>query len=294
VTKSPNAVELTVEQAWFIADAVGAGAYPWVLAITPPYRDQRERARFDETQREKLTRLGVMSSDGVVSDIVADWIRVVCFCDQWLELRYVGPANSARGEDMMRGVIARRGQRTVVALRSAQLITFTAMAIDHPQAVVPAVVAGLLGRSPARFPEFALPARVGARADQRLRDGAKLADVVDFLGVPAQARPAVESVFNGSRSYVEVVAAQRRDGRHAISEVGAGIVDCPAGRILVSPSRAADGEWVSTFAPGTPWAIAVAIEQLTATLPGGRWFPTIPLIREFTTPLERGRAKAYV
>ena len=29
------------------------------------------------------------------------------------------------------------------------------------------------------------------------------------------------------------------------------IVDTAAGRVLVSPSRAFDGEWVSTFAPGT-------------------------------------------
>jgi hypothetical protein len=47
--------------------------------------------------------------------------------------------------------------------------------------------------------------------------------------------------------------------------------------------RAFDGEWVSTFAPGTPFAIAVAIEQLTDLLPDGHWFPGQRLSRDFST-----------
>lgn len=277
---SPNAVELTVEQAWFIAETIGAGTFPWVLAITPPYRDARERVQFDITQRDILTRMGVMSVSGTLNAAVAEWIRTICYSDRWLEMRYVGPTSD--GTDLMRGVIARRGEHTVVALRSSQLVTVTAMAIDHPHALVPVAVGGLAGRTPASFSEFALPARVGARADEQLRSGAKVDDLFDYLGVPASARPAVESVFTGPRSYVEIVAGQRRDGRHANSEVGVGIVDATAGRILVSPHRAADGEWVSTFAPGTNLAIAVAIERLTATLPGGQWFPNVQLTREFT------------
>ena len=39
----PNAVELTVDHAWFIAETIGAGSFPWVLAITTPYRDAAQR-----------------------------------------------------------------------------------------------------------------------------------------------------------------------------------------------------------------------------------------------------------
>jgi hypothetical protein len=53
--------------------------------------------------------------------------------------------------------------------------------------------------------------------------------------------------------------------------------------VLVSPSRAFDGEWVSTFRPGTPFAIAVAIEQLMSELPDGHWFPGLRLSRDFTS-----------
>jgi hypothetical protein len=191
---------------------------------------------------------------------------------------------------MLRGIVARRDQpgkpsRTVVALRNAQLVTFTVMDIDDPRLLVPVLGAGLRQRPPARFDEFTLPARVGARADERLRAGAELSEVLDYLGLPASARPIAESVFTGPRSYVEVVAGCARDGRHTTTEVGMSLVDAEAGRILVTPSRAFDGEWVSTFRPGTDFATAVAIEQLTATLPEGTWFPGRRLSRDFTTQL---------
>ncbi|WP_102418953.1 ESX secretion-associated protein EspG [Mycobacterium sp. 4858] len=281
----PNAVELTVDHAWFIAETIGAGSFPWVLAITSPYTDAAQRRAFLERQRDELTRMGLVSEGGAVNPAVADWIRVVCFPDRWLDLRYVGPAKDGGAGELLRGMVARRSAataKTIVALRSAQLITFTAMDIDDPRALVPVLGVGLAQRPPARFDEFSMPARVGARADERLRSGASLTEIVDYLGIPQSARSVVESVFTGPRSYVEIVAGCRRDGRQATTEVGMSIVDAAAGRVLVSPSRAFDGEWVSTFTPGTPFAIAVAIEQLTALLPESDWFPGQRLARDFT------------
>jgi len=282
----PNAVELTVEQAWFIAETVGAGTFPWVLAITMPYTDVGERGAFLARQAAELTRMGLMSEGGAVNPAVADWIRQVCFPDRWLDLRYVGSGEASGADEMLRGIIARRGEetrKTVVALRNAQLVTFTAMDINDARALVPVLGVGLAQRPPARFDEFALPARVGVRADERLRNGASLAEVVEYLGIPESARPVVESVFTGPRSYVEIVAGCRHDGQHATTEVGMSIVDTTAGRVLVTPSRAFDGEWISTFQPGTAFAIGVAVEQLTAQLADGDWFPGKRLSRDFTT-----------
>jgi hypothetical protein len=283
----PNAVELTVDQAWFIAETVGAGTFPWVLAITAPYTDVAERGVFVDRQTAELTRMGMMSAGGTVNSRVADWIRVVCFPDRWLDLRYVGSAQVSGADDVLRGIIAWRsdkaGGKALVALRNAQLVTFTAMDIDDARALVPVLGVGLRQRPPARFDEFSLPARVGARADERLRDGDSLADVVDYLGIPQSARPVVESVFTGPRSYVEIVAGCHHDGQHASTEVGMSIIDTTAGRVLVSPSRAFDGEWISTFSPGTTFAIAVAVEQLTAGLPDGQWFSGRRVSRDFTT-----------
>jgi hypothetical protein len=278
----PNAVELTVDHAWFIAETIGAGTFPWVLAITPPYRDATQRAAFLQRQKTELTQLGLVSESGAVNPAVAEWIKVVCFPDRWLDLRYLGPAEG----DLLRGIVAQRAGvtgKTVIALRSAQLITFTAMNIDDPRALVPVLGVGLAQRPPAQFDEFTMPTRVGARADERLRSGAPLAEVLDYLGIPRSARSVVESVFAGPRSYVEIVAGCHRDGRHATTEVGVSIVDTTRGRVLVSPSRAFDDEWVSTFSPGTPFAIALAVEQLIGNLPDGQWFPGQQLARDFSS-----------
>ncbi|BBZ37035.1 ESX secretion-associated protein EspG [Mycobacterium conspicuum] len=278
----PNAVELTVDHAWFIAETTGAGSFPWVLAITPPYCDAAQRDAFFAQQRADLTRMGVLSDGGVINPAVAGWIKTVCFPDRWLDLRYLGPNSATGSGELLRGIVAQRDGKTVVALRSAQLITFTAIDVDDARALVPVLCVGLAQRPPAKFDEFSMPTRVGARADERLRGGTPLPEVLDYLGIPASARPVVESVFNGPRSYVEIVAGCHRDGQHATTEVGMSIVDTTAGRVLVSPSCAFDGEWVSTFSPGTPFAIAVAVEQLTANLPDGQWFSDHRLVRDFS------------
>jgi hypothetical protein len=282
MNNEPNAVELTVEQAWCIAETIGAGTFPWVLAITTPYTDAAERGAFLAAQTAELARMGVVSADGGINRAVADWIRVVCFPERWLDLRYVGSAAAAGSEDLLRGIIARRGSKTVVALRNAQLVTFTAMDIHDARALVPVLGVGLAQRPPAQFDEFSLPAQVGARADERLRNGAPLTEVLDFLGIPQSARAVVESVFTGPRSYVEIVAGCHHDGRHTSTEVGMSIVDTAVGRVLVSPSRAFDGEWISTFSPGTAFAVAVAAEQLTNQLPDGHWFEGNRLSRDFS------------
>ncbi len=271
-----NAVELTVDAAWFLADTIGAGSLPWVLAITPPYREPGERARFEAAQTDQLSRMGLMAVDGTANPAVAQWIRLVCRATEWLELRFVAP-----GGRMLRGIVARAGGRTVVALRNAELVTYTEMDIDHPHALVPVLSAGLSHRRPARFDEFSLPANAGARADDQIRNGASVRDMLEYLGIPMNARPVVESAFDPRRTYVEIVAGQHRDGHRISTDVGVSIVDTTMGRILVAPSKAYDGQWVSTFTPGTPAAIATAVERLTAALPDGPWFPDLQLTRDF-------------
>ncbi|WP_370330469.1 ESX secretion-associated protein EspG [Mycolicibacterium hippocampi] len=271
-----NAVELSAAAAWFIADSVGAGSFPWVLAVTPPYSDMAQRADFENDQVARLSRLGVMTADRVVDPAVAQWIRTVCRPGQWLELRFI----AGRGA-MLRGIVARDDAGTVVALRSGGLITFTAMEIDHPQALVPVLTAGLSGRPPARFEEFSLPARAGAKADEQIRGGASVRDMLDYLGIPSSARPVVVAAFEDSRTYVEIVAGQHRDGHRVSTDVGVSIVDTSVGRVLVSPTKAFDGEWISTFSPGGPLAVAAAIERLTGALPDGPWFPEHAVTRDF-------------
>ena len=53
--------------------------------------------------------MGLVSADGVINPAVADWIRVVCFPDRWLDLRYVGPSRRSAGTgELLRGIVAQR------------------------------------------------------------------------------------------------------------------------------------------------------------------------------------------
>ena len=269
---APDAVELTADAAWLLAEGIGAGSFPWVLAITGP----RDRSQT-EGLREQLTGLGVLLPNGAVHAAVARWIRTVCAPEAWLELRYVRDG----GASVLRGLVARRADHTVVALRSGPLITLSELDISDAAFLAPAVTAPLRHRTPARFTEFVLPMRVGARADERLRAGADIDAVLDQLGVPTAATAVVRSAVTGRSDYLEIRAGCARDGRHQLSEVGIGIVDTPAGRLLVSPQQTEDGTWLSSFAPGTPFAISAALDRLTDTLPAGRWFQSAVLTRDF-------------
>ncbi len=62
-----NAVELTVEQAWYLAERTGSGSFPWVLAITAPYSDSAAADGFAADRVAELTELGVLSGDGAVN-----------------------------------------------------------------------------------------------------------------------------------------------------------------------------------------------------------------------------------
>ena len=43
------------------------------------------------------------------------------------------------------------------------------------------------------------------------------------------------------------------------------------------------------FAPGTPFAIATAVDRLIAALPDGSWFPDLQLTRDFDERTENQR-----
>ncbi|OKH82220.1 secretion protein EspG [Mycobacterium sp. ST-F2] len=258
-----------------------------MLAITQPYSEPSAKAHFDADQVTALTRMGVLSADSAVHPAVAQWIRAVCRPRRWLELRWVSGSGA-----MLRGILARSGDTTVTALRSEHLMTCTELAVASPDALVPVLTAGLSGRAAARFDEFAMPAHIGAKADERLRRGESLDDVMDHLGIPASAHPVVRAAFAPGRSYVEIVAGDHRDGHRVTTDIGVSIVDTTAGRVVVAPVKAADGTWISTFTPGTDLAITAAVQRLTATLPDGPWFPTANLTRDFET--STGERKEHV
>ncbi|EFV14685.1 ESX secretion-associated protein EspG [Segniliparus rugosus] len=258
---APDAVELTAAQAWFIADQIGAGEYPWSLAITQPFGSPLVADKIADELRQELAALGVIGKDGEIDQRVATWVRTVCAARRCFEARTVRggvPALDARS-NQLRTLVAQQDGLTVVAMRAGALVTFTQLGAPHPRTLASVLTAGLPGAEPAKFRQFALPTSDGAKADERLRAGVSADAVLAGLGIPEEASAALRAMFAGPRSYVEI---SFRSKPGSAENIGIGVLDTVAGRVLVAPSRAPDGQWVSTFSPGTAAAVAAALAAL--------------------------------
>lgn len=266
-----EAVEVTAQQAWFLADYLAAGTYPWKLAITGPYVDPSDRQPFNERCLAELTETGVIDERGQVTSSVAESIRTVCHATQWLEWYAVVDA-----DQMLRGVLARTAApEAVVALRYAQMVTFTPLQLTHSEAVVPIVTAGLpQDQPPARFAEFEMRMDIGKQIDERIARGADIVETLTDLGVPERDADIMELAYTGDRITVELTAHDSVDGARHQTDVSVNLISTEVGLILVStpPGEPRDGG-SSIFAPAEPFAISMAVRDLTARLPSGPWFP---------------------
>ncbi len=266
-----EAVEVTAHQAFFLADYLGAGAYPWKLAITGAYVDPAEREPFNARCIEDLTAAGVIDSDGRVKHSVAESVRTVCKARQWLEWY-----TTVDADQMLRGVLARASPPdAVVALRYAQMVTFTPLQLTHSEAVVPIISAGLpQDQPPAQFEEFELPMDLGRQIDERVARGADVAETLADHGVPPRAAEVMEMARTGKRITVELTAHDAGDRGRQQTDVSVNLISTEVGLVLVSPPPGEPREGgVSVFAPGDPFAISMAVRNLTDRLPSGTWFP---------------------
>ncbi|MDF2824693.1 MAG: putative DNA-binding protein [Mycobacterium sp.] len=266
-----EAVEVTAHQAWFLADHLGAGTFPWKLAITAPYVDPGEREPFNERCLAELTAIGVIDEQGRVKHSVAESIRTICQATQWLEwFTVVDP------DQILRGVLARMAApEAVVALRYAQMITFTPLQLTHSEALVPIISAGLpQDQPPARFAEFELRMDVGKQIDERIARGADILETLTDLGVAERDAEVMELARTGERITVELTAHDAINGARHQTDVSVNLISTEVGLILVSPPAGEPREGGSSiFAPAEPFAISMAVRDLTDRLPSGAWFP---------------------
>lgn len=272
-------VELTAQEAWFLADHLHAGSFPWTLAITGAYTNPAERGFFNEQMTKQLSEesstrpIPVMSENGVVRTDVASWIRTVCASRQWLTWQIT---RSSDPNAIGRGVLARTDvfPNVVVALRWAQMVAFTPMEVAYSEALVPIITTGIEEKAPARFEDFTIKMDAGARADQLIKDGADSYEVAQSLGVPESAANLMAFARSEEVVNVEVQAHDAVNGSRRETDVSVNLLNTVAGRILVSPPAGGlreGGE--SVFSPADPFAVAVALRDLTARLPSGTWFP---------------------
>lgn len=245
----------------------------WKLAITAPYFDPADREAFNDQAQAELVESGVIDAAGNVKESAAHSIRTICHASQWFEWLTM---NSTDNNQVLRGVLARASDSAaVVALRYAQMITFTPMQLTHSEAVVPIITAGLPDDAqPAHFSEFELSMDVGKAIDARIGKGADIVETLTDLGVPEREADIMEIARKGDRITVELTAHQATNGSRHQTDVSVNIISTEVGLILVSPvpgQPRAGG--TSVFAPGESFAIAMAVRELTNRLPSGTWFP---------------------
>jgi EspG family len=266
-----EAVEVTAQQAWFLADYLRAGSYPWMLAITAPYADPGERALFNQKCLDELVETGIVDAHGQVKPSVAQAIKTVCQPHQWLEWRTV-----INPEQILRGVLARTSPPdAVVSLRYAQMVTFTPLQLAHSEAIVPIITAGLPpDQRPAHFDEFSLPMDTGKAIDDRIGRGADVVETLTELGVPEREAEIMEVARTGDRITVELTAHEATNGARHHTDVSVNVISTEVGLILVSPpAEEPRAGGVSVFAPGDRFGVAMAVRDLTDRLPSGTWFP---------------------
>lgn len=266
-----DAVEVTAHQAFFLADYLSAGTFPWKLAITGPYVDPSERVPFNERSLAELTETGVIDTQGRVNPSVAESVRTVCQTNQWLEWLTVVDA-----DQILRGVLARTtSTEAVVALRYAQMVTFTPLQLTHSGEVVPIISAGLPpDQPPLQFNEFELGMDIGKQIDERIARGADIVDTLTDLGVPEQDAEIMELARTGRRITVELTAHESTNGARHQTDVSINLISTELGLLLVSPPAGEPREGgTSVFMPAEPFAVSMAVRDLTARLPSGTWFP---------------------
>jgi hypothetical protein len=252
-------VEVTIDGMLVIADRLHLVDFPPVLGIRPniPQEDLRNVV-WEQVQRD-LTAQGVLDSYGQPHPTVTAMVDTLSRPDVTLEGRWW---RRDVGGVMVRFVVCRKGDRHVIVARDGELLVLQLVA---PQVGLAGMVTTVLGP--------ATPANVEPLTGvaTELAQCTNAAQLVNLGVPPASARIYAEIVSNPS-SWVEIIACERHPGGTSTqTEVAAGVLDSPQGR-LVSLPRRVHGELYGSFLSGTQENLQRTLDGLLEFLPAGAWF----------------------
>jgi hypothetical protein len=251
-------VEVTIDGILVIADRLHLVDFPTALGIRPniPQEDLRDRV-WDQVQRD-LTKQGVLDGNGQPHPTVAAMVEALSRPDRMLEARWW---RRDVGGVMVRFVVCRDGERHVVAARDGDLLVLQLVA---PQVGLAGMVTTVLGR--------AEPAKVepltGVAAELA---GCTTPAQLASYGIEATSARIYAEIVNDPSGWVEITASQRHPGgTFTQTDVAAGVLDSPLGR-LVSLPRRVGGELYGSFLSGTQENLQRTLDALLEFLPAGAW-----------------------
>jgi len=251
-------VEVTIDGMLVIADRLNLVDFPTALGIrlNIPQVEIRDIV-WDQVRRE-LTEQGVLDLYGQPEPAVAAMVDTLSRPDRTLEARWW---RRDIGGVMVRFVVCRKGNRHVIAARDGEMLVLQLVA---PQVGLAGMVTTVLGPA-----EPANVEPLTARA-AKLAESTTAAQLAGLGVAPASARLYSEIVSEPS-SWVEIVADQRHPGGTSTqTDVAAGVLDSPQGRIVSIPRRV-NGELYGSFLPGTAENLQRALDGLLEFLPAGAW-----------------------
>ncbi|MEV6427523.1 ESX secretion-associated protein EspG [Nocardia sp. NPDC051463] len=268
----PVAIDLNVDAALLLQDMVGIDSYPPVLALMPNIYRIEDRDRVRAVVAKELTEVGIIEGDRV-HPTVEHWLQCLYRPDMELVARILDTGLDDESKGMLRFSLVRSGDTHVLAVRCDDNVVIQSVFQEGQDlgSVAAGLVAALGSSEILRFQPFTATsddlAEVPSDPDERRR-------ALLELGADPHTAGVLSRVFDEVQRRAEVVVIEHRDGGSAPVEVGVAVLDTRSGRLIVTPSKAMDGQIWSTYAPGDDAAVRRGIGALVELLPGRSWFDT--------------------
>lgn len=258
---------LTNDAVLVAADLLGVQTLPVVLAVMPQQDDIHSLCAARESALSQLRSTGLVDRYDDLDSELATALRILAHPQVELAARVVSDTG------VTRICVARSDSDYAVAVRTGDTLEVElAWARDGAAAAHP-ILAAMGTNTPAPLAIFSAPAPELA---QRLDTAAQSRDFTSVLsGMGVDADDAVDFglAMSQCHAHAEVIALAHCEGATTRAPGAVAVYDTARGRIVASPSVAADGTVWSTFLPGSQTRVAQAISALVDTLPGGGWSP---------------------
>ncbi|MEU7628744.1 ESX secretion-associated protein EspG [Nocardia sp. NPDC049220] len=251
-----------------VAELLGVQTFPVALAVVQPHDhiDAWRTARREA--RAMLIGSGVIDDYGDVDAELAGALHVLARPDRQLVARVHRPDGTRRV------CLARRGLEHAVAVRSGNEFDIRQVWGDEDHAVLARPLLAALG--PGAAAGITAFGGLAGRLRERMDAAHSSGDFIDIaFHFGCAEREAVEfgMAMAGCHTHAEIAAYHHRDGSAIRIAAAVAVYDTARGRIVAAPTQTGDGQFWTTFAPGTDHRVTQSISALIGLLPGERWMP---------------------
>lgn len=268
----PVSIELNVDAALLLQDMVGIDSYPAVLALLPNVYRLEDQKRVRAVVAQELDEAGIIDGDRV-DPTVEHWLHCLYRPDMEVVAIVLTTGLDGEPQRMLRFSLVRSGDTHVLAVRCDDNVVIQTMFQDGQNLEhVTAALAAALG--PAQILRFTPMTTTVERLDEVPSEPDERRQALVELGAQPHTAAVLTRALDEVVRRAEIVVVEHRDGGSTQTEACVSVLDTLSGRLIVTPSRAMDGEIWSTFAPGDDAALRSGIGALIDLLPGRSWFDT--------------------